>query len=385
MLIIRIKDSNALLPADEFLNIIYSIGQSLPKPFLSLGARLVEWPLQKYAHSLRAPGYLYLYITNQCNARCAHCYFSEQLNVNPESIDLLNIEQIFKSYRGNIRVLHLTGGEPFLYRDIDKIAEIASKCVDLKKINIPTNGFLVETINEKVEDILKCTSSNLNISVSLDGLGEIHDRMRGVKGIFSKAIDTLKNIKKLSEEYPRLSVNVLTTISTQNYQDLSELKSYLAKLGISHGMQFARSSRMVYGCTPVPVSGFDPDETEILSLKKMESVIEDLLISNSKSFNEKISNLTNQYFIETIASKTNDLKCFAGYMDGIIYSNGEVAFCEMLESIGNLRDFNYNFDKLWNSTNSIELKKKIRCHCVHPCNLSTSICLNASSLVKIFK
>ena len=82
--------------------------------------------------------------------------------------------------------------------------------------------------------------------------------------------------------------------------------------------------------------------------------------------------------------KQQFVRCLAGTIDGVIYENGYVAFCENTLPFASLKGYNYNFFKLWHSREANETRKKIqRCFCTHPCNLSTSMAFDPASLKRI--
>jgi thermostable 8-oxoguanine DNA glycosylase len=70
---------------------------------------------------------------------------------------------------------------------------------------------------------------------------------------------------------------------------------------------------------------------------------------------------------------TKRVDCVAGRFDGIIYEDGAVAFCENLRAFANLKDYDFDFHRLWNEERTRRLQRSLRCHCIHTCNLSTSM------------
>src|SRR3989338_1919612 len=74
---------------------------------------------------------LIYFINNECNARCSHCfiYYDESVvKNNPRyqtgNLSLDEIEKLTKSLRGELGAVYLTGGEPFLRHDIEKIVDM---------------------------------------------------------------------------------------------------------------------------------------------------------------------------------------------------------------------------------------------------------------------
>ncbi len=181
-------------------------------------------------------------ITDKCNHRCAVCGQYGDGGYNREDNDLPKV-------KGNIpvdrykkmidRIAHLkphiyiTGGEPFLYKDIMEFGNYAKKN-DLT-VQIVTNGVKLE---EKAEEII---DNNWDmVCVSLDGPEEIHDKCRRVKGAFKtmkKGVEKIQKIKK-EKNVKNPLIFFLTTLSSTNYQNLEET--------IEVGQQFNPDGMIVY-------------------------------------------------------------------------------------------------------------------------------------------
>jgi hypothetical protein len=82
------------------------------------------------------------------------------------------------------------------------------------------------------------------------------------------------------------------------------------------------------------------------------------------------------------------MKCYAGTAGGVIYDEGTVSSCENLAPIGNLRDYDWNFQKLWLSPAMKERRKKAAagCFCTHESNsYYPSLPFNPGHLIQIKK
>src|SRR5918996_738496 len=85
---------------------------------------------------------------------------------------------------------------------------------DARNVGIPTNGSTTARTLKIVEDVLKsCPDLDFGIDVSFDGVGALHDEIRVFPGLFERSVQTYRELKKLSKHYPRLNVNVETTVS----------------------------------------------------------------------------------------------------------------------------------------------------------------------------
>lgn len=151
-------------------------------------------------------------ITTKCNLKCSHCR-TEILDKDLTTVEILKI--IDKLAVLNPRFIALTGGEPFMRNDLDKIIE-RIKSYDIA-VQINTNSLLIK------EDVLKKLIEEYGIDfiqVSLDGIKSTHSKYRG-ENLFEK---TIKQIKMISK-YTKLIIN--TTVSTLNINDLEKMGEYL--------------------------------------------------------------------------------------------------------------------------------------------------------------
>src|SRR5579862_5843234 len=174
------------------------------------------------------PIQLTLFVTSQCNAKCSHCFYGEQLN-QPLKREL-RVEEIERMARGLPRLLWVAfgGGEPFLRPDLADIAEVFIKRNRPKMLTVVTNGINSDLIESVVVDILsKQRDTFLNVSVSLDGLAETHDCERGVPGNFRRAVETLRRLGSLRDKHPGLGISTITTVHRRNVDELAELEKFI--------------------------------------------------------------------------------------------------------------------------------------------------------------
>ena len=146
---------------------------------------------------------LYFYLTEGCNLACCHCWLAPKYDPEGTRYPTLDVS-LFRKILDEasplgLQNVKLTGGEPLLHPQIDKILDIL-KDRDLPVI-LETNGLLCD---EKMAAHL-AEIHDLFVSVSLDGAtAEIHDRIRGVLGAFEKAIRGIKALVT-GESIPRSS------------------------------------------------------------------------------------------------------------------------------------------------------------------------------------
>ena len=333
------------------------------------------------------PLYLICYVTTRCNLKCQHCFYWESLNTGKYELTLDEHQKISESM-GKLAFLSLTGGEPFLRNELPQIAELYCKNTGVRKIAIPTNGSFTNKIIEGTKYILDhCPNASLDINISLDGIGEDHDQIRGMKGSFDRAIKTYEGLKELKKTYNKLGISVITTFTAQNQYKIMQIYEWIRD-NLTEAMPIVN---LVRG------SPLNPDVSKV-DIKEYEritnAVTEDY--KNNTRYNKnapmaKISTAKNALRYKLIAETYKDKKfisqCYAAQLSGVMYENGDVFCCELLnKKIGNVKDYNYDFAKLWKSEKADEIIKFIKdtkCFCTHECFWTTNILFNPKYYPKI--
>lgn len=156
-----------------------------------------------------------LKLTNRCNLRCAHCFqwndeghhHDMPLDEQRRDLDFSIIEQVFAATHAKQSNIYIWGGEPLLYRDWNRLAQLLAR--DPRWTAICSNGLLVE---RRLASILPM-SDRLEIMIGLEGFAEQHDAIRGA-GTFSKtvdAIDLLVAERKADRYRGQVSINCVVS------------------------------------------------------------------------------------------------------------------------------------------------------------------------------
>lgn len=362
---------------------VYETYSKLPKAVKEIPIDIVN-QVRKYSVSrLKTPRQLTFFVTNRCNARCKHCFYWKELNKSKD-LELREIRKITKSM-GKVDSLLISGGEPFLRKDLYDIIVMFNRTNKTKDVTIPTNGSLTTDIEQTVRRILTNTKMRISLPISLEGLNEKHDSIRGVKGIFKKAVTTAMVMKRVNSK--RLKCYFTITVNNKNYKEIPKFIEFSKKLGLPISFNYVRdSSRDVFGIDKSLANDFTPREDGyyIKDPEKLES-INKLIDSNVKADDipKRLNKLGRLVIVDVRKNKKRLLKCLAGKLDGVLYPNGEVAVCEFLRPIGNVKDFDYNFEKLWNSEKANNMRAKIKqCFCTHSCNINRSMMYDSRYIKK---
>jgi MoaA/NifB/PqqE/SkfB family radical SAM enzyme len=330
------------------------------------------------------PMNLTLGLSYKCNSRCKTCNIWKKKKFDKE-MSLEEFEKIFRKIgRNKLYVLILTGGEPFLYKDIDKICEYAERYCRPNSIVIPTNCILGDYVLTKTKQILeKCKRTHITINLSLDGIEGEQDKIRGVPGNFKKTMLVYQELKKLEKEHKNFDVSMHTVISKFNYKDFEEVFNYVTKkLKPENYITEVAENRHELDNMEKDIT---PTYEEYSS--KINFLIKDL--EKQKNLNTKQALRLEYYKLvkETLRRKTQVIPCYAGIASAQIDPTGELWFCCVrAESIGNVRDVDYDLMKLWYNKKAMKQRKSIRnkeCYCPLASASYTNIALNPTKSLKV--
>jgi pyruvate-formate lyase-activating enzyme len=172
------------------------------------------------------PPFLILFINSICNQKCEHCFYWRNLNRR----DDLTTEELFALSRsfGRIENLNLSGGEPFLRPEFGQICRQFIQHNKVRQIYVPTNGSFTEKTITQITETLKEKDLDLFVAeISLDGVGEFHNKFRGSPGAFEKAMATYDALAELQKQDPRLRIHSISTATEVNMDEIRRLTAYL--------------------------------------------------------------------------------------------------------------------------------------------------------------
>ena len=217
-----------------------------------------------------------LITTFRCNAQCNMCNIWKFQTHPSEEIDASYYEKLPAGLRINI-----TGGEPTLRPDIDKIFEILYPKSRL--LELSTNGYNTQKIVE-----LANKYPNILIRVSVEGLPKINDAKRGLKDGFDHALRTMLELKKTKCKNIGFSV----VISPDNYMDLLHLYDLCVALDVELGNSAVHNSWY-----------FHKEDNQIESeeaLRQHELFVKALLTSKRRHFKDRLKDYGRAYFNRSI-------------------------------------------------------------------------------------
>lgn len=327
------------------------------------------------------PAHIVLFITNRCNMECNHCFLVESGELNDLSREqILSLKNIEKLVASNPRLLALsiTGGEPFLRKDLSDIIKIFTSSGYLRSINIVSNGYQTIKIVNGIKKILNENKMiDIFLSISLDGDSETHNKIRKQKNAYSNALKTIKELSEISKNNNRLSIGINSTYIGSNYASICLLYEELINVEVNYvSLNLVRGVSWHSRPSGININEYKHlctlKEKLVKSKEKTSSFMNTLMTSKGK--------LMTKIIADTVQKDRSVNNCYAGSLFGVIKDNGDVFACEQLaKPIGNLSKVDYDLSKIWFSDEAKKQKSSIRnheCHCTYECVSSCNIFFN---------
>ena len=340
-----------------------------------------------------APILLNILVTSVCDMRCTHCFFTEELDDRSRKklqMKTEEIEKISETLGGNLGVLILAGGEPFTRKDLPEICNAFYRNNKLDSVYLMSNGQIHPRIFPDVTRILQENPKlNVTIALGIDGMKEAHEKIRRKEGSWDKAIHTARTLKEMKKEFPNLDVQTCTCVMASNEDTIFDWYDFLKydlkpdkvninyirppsadpnELNFDHN-RYAQLSQMIL------------DDTK-------NAVIKNNYGGEAGFFKAAIDIYRHDLIAKTKETGEPQMTCYAGTAGAVIFDEGTISSCENLEAIGNLRDFNWNFQGAWNSPamKARRQKAKSGCFCTHESNsYYPSLPFNPKHLIQIKK
>jgi radical SAM enzyme (rSAM/lipoprotein system) len=187
--------------------------------------------VQSQLHEL---SYFFWECTLRCNISCIHCGSDCRSDSQAKDMpyqDFLKVTaQVAKAYNPNKVMIVITGGEPLMRKDLEDCGRA------LYKQGYPwgfvTNGYALSA--ERFSNLLNCGLRSM--TVSLDGLEESHNWMRGNKYSFERAVNAINLAVNAPDDFV---YDVVTCVNQKNIGELPSLKKMLVELGVKQWRIFS--------------------------------------------------------------------------------------------------------------------------------------------------
>ena len=276
-------------------------------------------------------------VTYRCNAKCTMCNRYKAPSKPEEEITLETIRKLPEMYFTNI-----TGGEPFIREDLkDIVRELYKKS---ERIVISTNGFFTERIVDLCREF-----PQIGIRISIEGLEQTNNEIRGLEDGFNRGYTTLKTLVNMGMK----DVGFGMTVQDKNAPDLVALYNISDEIGMEfataslhNSFYFVESNNLIHD--------------RLMVAQHFEDLINRLLESNSPK--KWFRAYFNHGLINYIFSQKRLLPCDMSFDTFFIDPYGDVMPCngtKEKEVMGNLNT--QTWEGLWSSKAAETVRKKVRC------------------------
>lgn len=335
-------------------------------------------------------------VTAACQSHCKTCNIGLEYKKDPKrrekDLRIEEIEKIFSSL-GRIYFFNISGGEPFLRRDLPEIIKLACQHLKPRIIHVPTNAIASESVRDltlQSLEIINQYDSNAPFTVkpSIDGVGELHDEIRGVKGNFKQLEKTIAYLKEIEKEYPNFHLELGTVISNFNINHLSEIEDYVHSIGVqSYRNEIAEQRTEFFNLQDSITPNAETYERLVreFSAKIRENAYKKRRLAKvTESLRLVYYNLA----VRILREQRQVIPCYAGISNVHINYDGEVWPCCVLgysQPMGSLRETDYDFHKVWESEQATRVRKYIKdgnCACPLANQAYSNILCHAPSMVK---
>ncbi|MDP8259969.1 MAG: glycosyltransferase [Candidatus Gygaella obscura] len=319
------------------------------------------------------PKELHIELDYHCNSRCIMCDLWDYSKRN-NSKEVLTKNDIKKLLDTSNKLEHidtvvLSGGEPFLKNDLFDICRILLQKYPHLSLGILTNGIDTQRIIDisvRVKNELR--PANFWLGTSLDGVGQVHDYVRGRKGAYDAVIATIAQCRKNNIE-----ITATFTITAENFDCLLPAKKVADSCGIDFYIQFVvpkqERSTSVFKFSNKALSRIEKDLFELIRQELEKTGFKDQASASEIEKNPGL--LAKIYYLSHLKKYQTDpkryfRKCVAGSRFAMIDPLGRLYFCPGLKNaaIGNIKK--EKFDDLWMSDKANNTRKfiyKQLCNC----------------------
>jgi len=328
------------------------------------------------------PVHLTFFVTRKCNSKCPFCFYlkSAESRVSAEELSLDEIQKVSKSL-GSLLWLAFSGGEIYLRDDLAEISKVFYRNNRPAIMLYPTNGLLPELIRDRTEEILRhCKKSVIAVKLSIDGLNEAHDKLRGTLQSFEKTMHTYTLLEELLEKYPNFELGVNTVFCSENQDSMDRIIDFVSGLKKikTHTISLIRSSLADESYKRIDYKKY------LHAIKRLEENLKNKTSGTYRFRGARIKAaqdiLQRNLIYQTLLEQKRLTPCYAGRLNLVLTENGDVYPCEILtERLGNVKDYGYNIKKILRSESAKKRHASIqdnKCFCTHECYFMTNILFN---------
>lgn len=337
----------------------------------------------------RTPGYLVFFVTAQCNLRCRMCFHTAVLD-RAASRNVLSLPEIERLARG-LPALHnvnFSGGEPFLRDDFAAIPPLFYHHSGARLLTVTTNSTKPERVEQVVRAIcLACPDAWIRVAQSLDGMGAVHDEIRGLPGLFERVVELNDRLRKLANVHANLGVSVVTVLSSLNHSHAPALLDF-----VYDRLHFDDYGALLVRGDPADPTARLPDGAPYPRFQQacVRRARERRRIRGTvERFYRALNEVASELVAEVVTHDRYVTPCLAGRRMVVVDDEGKVTPCELLEGmvragriplptaeLGSLREHGFDMRRLLGTSHAravVDAIARFRCRCSYDCAMATNV------------
>jgi len=282
-------------------------------------------------------------VTYRCNAKCYMCNTWQHPTRPEEEITPEIVEKI----PAGLKFLNITGGEPFLRKDIEEIVAVSLKKTE--RLVISSNGYFTDRIVALAKKF-----PGIGIRISIEGLPAANDELRGIKDGFDHGLRTLLTLQSMGMK----DIGFGITVSDRNAEDMIELY----RLAKAMDLELATASTHNSFYFHKKDNAFKDPERVAQEFEKISR-----LLLHEKHPKKWFRAYFNHGMANYVRGGKRLLPCEVGTDVFFLDPFGEILPCNGMDveaPMGNLKE--QSFDEIWNSEEAKKVREQVR-HCDKNC------------------
>lgn len=314
------------------------------------------------------PWSMTLVVTRRCNSRCVMCSIWKE-----KTSPFLSLDQYERMFSENdfsfVRAITLTGGEPTLRPDLPQIFELVVKHMpNIDFVLLATSGLNTRRTIEHVSAMLEKMQTSEHhikryvVQISVDGIGEVHDQVRGIPGFFERTQQTIHELEELKARYSKLQIVLSSVLMPLNIQNAEAIAS------------FADQRNLPIHFSPVIIadsyySNFQTATNFYFKDEESKELALDFFRKLGSTENSRLR-FYYQDMVKMIQGENRHRRCMMGFYGFVLENDSSIYPCLTCErrSFGNLLEEPFN--EIWFRGTGHEIRHQLRATCCPTCTSS---------------
>ncbi len=333
--------------------------------YFHLARRLVANKVRRMCGFTGIPYKVLWNTTHYCNSRCQTCniwqIYPASGGSQKDEIQRDEVRRTVGSLGEHLLWLTVTGGEPTLKLHMaETVNDIYDACPHLGLITINTNAILPNPTTSALEKVAAhCSGAKVVGVLSLDGVGKLHDDIRGVPGNFDGVEECWRRMQQMKQRLPNLSLAFQSTVSDHNLRQLPELLGYCASHGGEHILTFAQEAELYQNCG----EGHDVTTQRSSLPEILGQLAKRFSVRNPSDLLQWSHMRLMSYFVE---ERSAPVPCTAGASTITLGPTGVVSGCLFLDNpMGTAQENGYDLLRLLHTPEARSVQKA--CSACHQC------------------